>query len=275
MAKRKRANTEKQTDKKKKEKRGEGQFNQYKPWLTIQDVASDGLSTRLVGKKTGRMHHLLSTLELNYFHILEWSDEIIDIREQYPLDLSETIAIAQEINVCHPPRSDPKNPVVITTDFLLTLRQPIGTKEIARTIKYSKDLADRRILEKFEIERLYWQERKIDWGIVTELDINKILVKNLKWLYRYREIKSLPDLIDSKQISKLSEYMFQFVSEKQLALKSIAQNCDEKFSLPLGTSLAVVRYLLATYKWQVNMFKPIQPEKILDFQQNQKVGGNL
>ena len=258
MAKRKRANTEKQTDKKKKEKRGEGQFNQYKPWLTIQDVASDGLSTRLVGKKTGRMHHLLSTLELNYFHILEWSDEIIDIREQYPLDLSETIAIAQEINVCHPPRSDPKNPVVITTDFLLTLRQPIGTKEIARTIKYSKDLADRRILEKFEIERLYWQERKIDWGIVTELDINKILVKNLKWLYRYREIKSLPDLIDSKQISKLSEYMFQFVSEKQLALKSIAQNCDEKFSLPLGTSLAVVRYLLATYKWQVNMFKPIQ-----------------
>ena len=275
MAKRIRTNDEKQTERRKKDKRGEGHFDSYKPWIKIQDVASLGLATRIKGTKTGRLHHFLSTLELDYFYLLDWSEEVLDIREQYPLDISETKALAKECYIAHPPLSQPDKPIVMTTDFLITLRQPIGTKEIARTIKYSKDLGNKRVLEKFEIERLYWQERKIDWGIVTELDINKTLIKNIKWLYRHREIESLPDSINSRQISKLSNYMFSSVSNKGLALKSITENCDKKFSLSPGSSLALVRYLLATHKWQVNMFKPIQPEKHLDFQQNQKTGENI
>lgn len=32
----------------------------YKPWLTIQDVASHGRSHRIAGIRTGRVHHFLS-----------------------------------------------------------------------------------------------------------------------------------------------------------------------------------------------------------------------
>jgi len=266
MAKRKRENNERQNEKKKKDKRGHGHFDQYKPWLNIQDLGSTGLATRIKGIKTGRLHHFLSTLELDYFYLLDWSEEVIDIREQYPLDLPETLALAKECNVTHPPLSNPTKPIVMTTDFLITIRQPIGTKEIARTIKYSTDLTSARVLEKFELERLYWQERKIDWGIVTELDINKVIVKNIKWFYKYLETGSLPAPLTPSQIPKLTDYMLAIIKKGEISLRNISKACDDKHDLPVGSSLALVRHLLATRKWQVNLLKPIQPEKPLNFE---------
>lgn len=46
-----------------KEGRGQGRGADYHPWLTIQDVPSQGRSHRLKGIKTGRVHHLLSDIE--------------------------------------------------------------------------------------------------------------------------------------------------------------------------------------------------------------------
>lgn len=260
MAKRKRENSEKQNEKKKKERRGQGRFENYQPWLRIQDVGSQGLATRIRGTKTGRIHQLLSTLELDYLYLLDWFEDVIDIREQYPLDLKETIALAKEADISHPPRSNPGEPIIMTTDFLVTVRQSIGTKEIARTIKYSKDLTNKRVLEKFEIERLYWKERNIDWGIITELDINKTLVKNVKWLYKFRTIDSLPNSIKTGSIPKISDFLLHFIKEKQ-PLKIVTNEGDKRFSLPRGNCLALVRYLIATREWQVDMFRLIQPEK--------------
>ena len=140
MAKRKRKSNEKQNEKKRKEGRGLGSFEEYQPWIRIQDVASSGLATRIKGLKTGRIHHFLSNLELDYFYLLDWSEEVIDIREQYPLNLPETLALAKVCGVTHPPFSNPTSPFVMTTDFLITIRQSIGAKEIARTLKYSTDL---------------------------------------------------------------------------------------------------------------------------------------
>lgn len=266
MAKRKRENNEKRNEKKRKEGRGEGKFENYKPWLKIQDVATEGLATRIKGTKTGRSHQLLSTLELNYFYVLDWCEDVVDIREQYPLDLSETVAIAREVNIPHPPRSEPNNPSVITTDFLITIRQPIGTKEVARTIKPSESLTNSRVLEKFEIERLYWQERNIDWGIVTELDINKTLVKNLIWLYRYIDRSLLPPTITITLAPKLIKFMLPIIKKKSVALRDVTNCCDGTFGLPCGNSLSLVRHLLATRKWEVDLLKPIQIAKPLNLQ---------
>ena len=76
--------------------RGQGTGVSYLPWLLVRDVPSKGLSTRIEGWKTGRIHHFLSELELMYYYVLEWSKIVLDIREQYPLlPLEETISIAQ------------------------------------------------------------------------------------------------------------------------------------------------------------------------------------
>ena len=75
--------------------RSQGEGAAYKPWLLVQDLPSLGRVHRVKGWKHGRVHHLLSDLEARVFFIYEWSLQIIDIREQYPLlPLDETLAIS-------------------------------------------------------------------------------------------------------------------------------------------------------------------------------------
>lgn len=62
---------------------GQGFGSDYKPWINIQDVPLLGRSTRLKGTKVPRQHEFLSDLGINYFYLLEYSDSVIDIREQF------------------------------------------------------------------------------------------------------------------------------------------------------------------------------------------------
>ena len=60
--------------------------------------------------KTGRQHEFLSDLERNYFYLTEFSDAVLDIREQFPLlPQEETIVIAEELGIKHP--ADPKQAI--------------------------------------------------------------------------------------------------------------------------------------------------------------------
>lgn len=59
----------------------------------------------------------------------------------------------------------------MTTDFLMTVRQDNEIKYLARTIKPSGELYDERVIKKFEIEREYWLDHGVDWGIVTDISI--------------------------------------------------------------------------------------------------------
>ena len=74
--------TEIQIAKRIKERRGQGSGANYKPWLRIHEVPSQGLSHRIYSFKTKRTHHLLSNLELGVFLTLDWMDHVQDIREQ-------------------------------------------------------------------------------------------------------------------------------------------------------------------------------------------------
>lgn len=139
----------------------EGPVVDYKTWLKIQDVSSKDRSTRLKGIKTNRQHEFLSDLERNYFYLTEYSNYIVDIQEQFPLlPLEETIVIANELGINHPNNPKTGSPIVMTTDFLLTVNKGQNVTEVARTIKMKDELLKDRVLEKFEIEREYWQRKK-------------------------------------------------------------------------------------------------------------------
>ncbi|KDR94351.1 TnsA endonuclease N terminal [Peptoclostridium litorale DSM 5388] len=183
MAKRNRKMTDKKIERMIKEGRGQGSGADYKPWITIQDIASKGRSTRIKGIKTKRQHEFLSDMETNFFFLMEFSDRVSDIREQYPLLLlEETLFIAEKLGIKHP--TDPKTrmPIVVTTDFLITIQDHNGQRLIARTIKEKQKLS-KRTLDKFEIERRYWQKRGVYWGIVTEDEIDKVKANNIASIY--------------------------------------------------------------------------------------------
>ncbi len=136
MAKRNRSNSPDRNEARLKDGRGQGRGVNYKPWLRIQDVPSRGLASRVRCWKTDREHHLMSNLETGYFYILEWSQSITDIREQYPLlPLEETQEIAEQCGFAHPTDPATKQHVVMTTDFLINLKCENCEIEHARAIK--------------------------------------------------------------------------------------------------------------------------------------------
>ncbi|MGM1023771.1 MAG: TnsA endonuclease N-terminal domain-containing protein [Bacillota bacterium] len=110
--------------------------------MTVHDVPSIGIVTRILGWKSGRLHHYLSEhFELAHHYQMEWSEQVIDIREQFPLlPLDKTLYIAQKLGIKHP--TDPKNklPIIMTTDMLLTVKQEESIKFIAHSIKPSNKL---------------------------------------------------------------------------------------------------------------------------------------
>ncbi len=147
MAKRSRSNDQQKIEKHLKKGRGEGRGATYQLWLRIQDVPSQGLASRVKGWKTGREHHLMSNLETNYFFVLDWSQSVLDIREQFPLlPLEETQEIAQQCGFVHPTDPSTQQSVVMTTDFLITLQQNLQHIEQARAIKPASDLQSQRVL---------------------------------------------------------------------------------------------------------------------------------
>ena len=136
----------KMSDKRKRQEgRGTGTEKDYKPYIQAREVNSLGTCSNPIDWKTGRTVQLLSQGEDALWHILRWNDDIIDIREQYPLDLKRTFKIAGEYGIQHPGT----NPM--TTDFLVTMR---NGQMIAYSLKPSKAvLEDKRTVEKLFMKR--------------------------------------------------------------------------------------------------------------------------
>jgi hypothetical protein len=262
MAKRNRNTTGNTIQKRIDEGRGQGVGADYRPWLQVQDVPSTGLASRIKGWKIGRIHHLFSRLETNFFFNLEWSQRVSDIREQFPLlPREETIAIAEKIGVRPPTDPKTQEPIVMTTDFLITVSDGPESREIARTVKPSDQLDSDRVLEKFEIERLYWEARQISWGIVTENEISEVVAKNVQWLHGSCHLGAFPAL-DALPLDQIEQVILGRIASG-LPLAQITSQCDDRLGLPAGASLTAVRHLIATRRWRVNMDVLLEPSKPL------------
>jgi hypothetical protein len=131
--------------------------------------------------------YLFSDNEYFFFLMADYSAGVVDIREQFPL-FPETAAqeIASSLGVRHPrfPRST--TPIVMTTDFLLTLLDESGKRSFwAISIKSADELrrAGRKsVLVKLEIERRYWLQRGVPWSLFTCEEFDETFIANLDWL---------------------------------------------------------------------------------------------
>lgn len=235
---------------------GQGFGIDYKPWIRIQDVPSLGRSTRLKGIKVPRQYEFFSDLERNYFYLLEYSDLVLDIREQFPLlPIEETIVIADELGIKHP--TDPKTgkPIVMTTDFLVTINKNKKIQHLARTLKYKDELRNERVLEKFEIERVYWERQDIDWGIVTELEIPKAMAHNIAFVHGYSDIFSIEgfDECTELDIEDMSVYFIRLLLTQEKSIKQIAKNLECDFGLIVGCGLSLFKHLIISKVIEIEM----------------------
>lgn len=154
--------------------------------------------------------------------------------------------------------------MVMTTDFLIT---DADGKLHARTVKPSEDFNKRRTIEKLEIERLYWQSRGISWGIVTEKEINTTLTDNIQWVSSRASSESLSPL-NIKDIRNIKTHLSSlFRDRKLLSLRDICNESDDTLGYSKGSSLSVVRHLLAKKEWKTDMrsqvIQPSSPTSII------------
>lgn len=261
MAKYKYGETPEKQKKWRNEGRGLGRGLEYHPWLTIHDFRSKGNSHRVNGIKIPREYHLFSDPERDYLFTLEFLDRVIDIREQYPLfELEETQDIALEIGVDHPIDPDTRYPKMITTDFLITIEKDGTFVDIARTVKKYEQIMDQREMEKFEIERRYWKRKGIDWGILTEKEINKTLLPIN--LFKLRASFDISNLAGWKELSPKNQkiVMAKFTESicgNNIVVRDSTFDFDQKMSLPEGTSICLFKHLAINKVIQVDLDKEL------------------
>jgi len=265
---RKRVNYDKKVERKYEQGKGQGELSDYIPFLNVRDFSSLGRTTRVKGWKTGRVHHLFSDLETYMFYTLEWRDDVKDIREQCPIPLERTLAIAEAMKVKHPQvatytqeKKRMMTNAVMTTDFLVTLQDGTIEKLIAISVKYLSDLT-RRTLEKIEIEKRNYMDLNVEFVLATEKDIPLVLAENVKKLHKKRNIHERLDYSDEK-IMKIAKVLTDLVLNNQKPLSDLCLSCDDLLGLRLGDSLSIAYYLIATKRWQIDMNVALEPYKQL------------
>ncbi|MBD8544426.1 heteromeric transposase endonuclease subunit TnsA [Oxalobacteraceae sp. CFBP 8763] len=228
---------------------GQGEGSSYKPWLRVQDIPSLGRSRKAPGIKSGRMHHFFSDLEFRYFLLLEFSDLVVDIREQYPLfATSKARDIAAEMGIQYPVFVGTQLPFVLTSDFVVTLQEPGQKKRLAiRTCKYEKDFVDPNsglwTIDKLDLERAIWAESSTtDWKIVTEKVGSQILFDNLEWLHRSARMEAPLDASPDQQ-SRFTELVLK-AADGDRTMASLVRAASTTTGVPYRSGMKLLKHLL-------------------------------
>ena len=161
----------------------------------------------------GSRTYRFSKGERNTFVIVQRIIVVRDIREQFPLlPLEETLALAKSLGVRHP--MDKGEPVVMTTDFLITRVCSGDTSYEALSVKQKCMLEDPRVIEKLEIERLYWARYEVPWRIVTHEDVDCPLANNLHWINERWDVQD-PSL-NAEEIDILERRLFEYLTNQTM-----------------------------------------------------------
>lgn len=255
MAKRKYEIDEKKIDRFSKEGRGTGHGGEYKPWLTIHDVPSLGRVSRIHSFKTGREHHCLSDLEAGLFRILDWSDCVMDVREQYPLDRAVTQMLAQQMGIAHPRDPTSRVDIVMTVDLLADIRLDGRVQRAAYSIKPAAELENKRTLEKLELERRWCAREKIRWYLVTDRDLPERRIMNLEWLHEMRSLAHENTSHADYWSDRCDRFVVELQSVRGGSIQDFFAHLQRRCGFAVGEPLKALRHLAANKRIMIDLDK--------------------
>lgn len=266
MSKKRSYFTASEVEKMVKRGRGQGIGKSFTPWIIVRDGSSLGFSSRIKGWKTGRVHHFRSKLETSLFYLLDWSDQIGDIREKVPLlPINKTLDIAHRFSLNHPFDFKKGEPIVLTTDFLVEVKKERGYKLLAISVMYHN--AKARAVKRAFIERTYWAEKGIEFKIITEKDVSQVMVRNIQYVHASKN----PTFAPAESVDRLVEIentLFWKMNESNDPTEKSCAEADKELGLRTGTSLWVLKYLIANRLWIVDIRVMINTAKPLVFKRN-------
>ena len=241
-----------------KEGRGAGRCEDYKPWLTIFDVPSKGYRHLVPSVTVGRPHHMLSDGEWAAFVLADLSPHVIDMREQYPLlPQVDTLILAEDLGVDHPAHKG--NPIIMTTDLVLTIRTEKGDRDLAIDVKNRAGLGKPNAMKHLAISRQYWRANGVAWRLVVKESMPLDLLQNLRALRRHIGPRGEPRGVDPKVESDALQHFLSWNGPIRHAATTLAQ---ELGSEP-GFGLSLFYNLVAAGKIPVDLRIRIDPDQPL------------
>ena len=231
-----------------KEGRGQGTASNYKPWLTVRDVASEGRSHRVFGHITQRTHHLLSDLELATFLLLQWRSTTTDIREQFPLDREVTRELSERLGLEHPNHQGVDQ--YMSSDFVVDSLEK-DKPRFAIQVKSSEAYSNPRTIEKLEIERAYWREKEVPFFWVTENQIPPVVFENINLFYHH-----IDDSDQEELFVQLEVFGKHLRENESLRVKDLCMKLDASYDHEAGESLYQVKRLLAGRYFHFDIARP-------------------
>jgi hypothetical protein len=229
-----------------KEGRGQGEGQDYQPLIKVQDFSSYGQANRDFGDTTQRQHDYFNKIEHQCHVIFDYAG-LQDIQEQFLIPLEKSIEASKQSGIPHPIVRATKKLKPMTIEFRLKIPRPVGSIIAARAVMPSSKLLERRVVEILELERRCCEYDGIDWGIITELDIDPTLIKNLKWLYKFRSLNSLWPLSED-MLYRVSNVLTEMVRASDSPLNEIALQCDDRLlctSFRLVSKLSAIRLAIS------------------------------
>jgi hypothetical protein len=190
--------------------------------------------------------------------LVQWEYErVVDIREQYPLlPLEETIQIAEQLRIKHPPLNAPKgNETVMSTDFVITLKKGNEKINIARTVKPKSKLTN-RVKQKFTIEQEYWRRRGVDWGVVTDAELDPVMIANMEFLFPFYFWDERDDLGKEALTIYINDYK-ELLTANNFDVIKTSNEFDKVNGWVEGESLSFFKYLITKKIINVDMKRRI------------------
>lgn len=177
---------------KRKQQRGEGRDAEYKPEIRVNEVKGH-LGTHMSPRdyKMNRTMQFLSQGEAMLYSILRFDDNVVDIREQYPLPIDATEIIAWQLGKRQPMVRGEKVP--FTVDLLADY---IDGHSEAYSVKVSRAelLKSRSQIENLYIMKTYCESVGIPFHQVYTEDLNRTYAENLSRIVYYWN----PDTVKDK-----------------------------------------------------------------------------
>jgi hypothetical protein len=228
-----------------KEGRGKGEGPKYKPWLEVFDFSSRGRVERTESARFGRTIHLMSDVERDTFYALEWSQRVISVREEYPLDRSVTLQIADALKIRHPYYPGTNVPTVMTVDFFCTVVTDGATGFEALECKRTEAAADANSIEKLQIAKTYFAGMGIPYRLVFHSRLPKTKISNIEWmrsgLLKSEEKERYPGYFREKSLIMARELS---QSTRNVPLNEYCANFEVRHGMAPAEGLRVAKLLM-------------------------------
>lgn len=246
----------------------------YKPWVNVRQSHTYGQGQEFISHKTSRIHSLLSRGERPTFFYLERDPTVVEIFDQYPLPLNETLALAAKLNIVHPGiYKERKNhggiipAAVMTTDFLVKKRFADGKQKlVAYSFKYSSALnpdekhprSVARTKQKLRLEEEFWRSQDVEFILEDENTYDPNLIYNLEFLRQCYHHPAQINVSEDLYTAVLRELKWQLPTFSGLTLKQILESVARKINLDLHQALCLFQKAVYEFQLPIDLTVPLE-----------------